>query len=206
MYRLRGVLTALLVLTAGPVLAADSAALLEKHLRNDVPYWLAEPRLLGLLRDSNDKSAALDDAALAALEARWQAELEAGSGALGNRVATRFASKYLDEVVLRMDGAYGLLILIDKRGVLVAASETPEHYRYDELPVLRALDADVSLQWLRDEASAKGRLLRFAMPVVDAADGARLGSVLLEIDAERLAPQGSIRSGNTRRKDVHAAP
>lgn len=201
----QGLNIVLLLLSAGVALVASAGSVvevlppaLEKHLDEDVPYWLNEPRLHARLRESNAASAVLDEAALAALEKRWQAEMDAGAGDLGNRVASRFPSKYFAEVLLRMDGAYRQIVAVDNRGVLVAASELPDRYRFDDQPLLRALATQPGAKWLRDETLPAGSVWRFAFPVVDPLNGERLGSVLLEIDASRLQRRGGLREGSTR--------
>lgn len=186
------VLLALLVMCTSLSAFADDAlqAVLERHLREDVAWWLDEPRMATLLRDNSARNAALDADAIAAFEQRWQAELEQGDGELTGHVMSRFASKYLAEVVLRMDGAYGNLVALDARGLVAAAAELPERSYLGDDRLVQALDG---APWLLEGRVAAGAFTRVAMPVEDPQSGARIGTLLLEVDAAKLAGAGSLR-------------
>ena len=119
---MRSLLLLLALLSIVAARADDSLqSVLDNHLRSDVAYWLDEPRLFTLLRDNNQRNAALSSDEIGALEARWQQEIVADDGELSEHMLSRFASKYLAEVSLRMDGAYGRVIALDNRGLVAAA-------------------------------------------------------------------------------------
>lgn len=196
---MRVLLALLLCFAAASAFAADSLqAVLERHLREDVAWWLDEPRMTTLLRDNSTRNAALDAAAIAALGQRWQAELEQGDGELTGHVMSRFASKYLAEVVLRMDGAYGNLVALDARGLVAAAAELPERLYFGGDRLVQALDG-ATAPWALEGQMAGGVFTRVAMPVTDPQSGARIGTLLLDIDAAKLASAGSLRAGSRRR-------
>lgn len=194
------VLLALLLLCAtASAFGADSLqAALERHLREDVAWWLDEPRMAALLRDNSARNAALDAGAVAALEQRWQAELLQGDGELTGHVMSRFASKYLAEVVLRMDGAYGNLLVLDMRGLVAAAAELPAHMFFGGDRLVQSLDGSTA-PWVLEGRARAGTFARVAMPLADPQSGARIGTVLLEVDAAKLARAGSLRAGSRRR-------
>jgi len=183
-----------------PLAAAPLPGTIATHIDTEVARWLDEPRLYALLRESNERTAELDEPALAALEPRWQAELDSGSGVLGDRVASRFASKYFAEVVLRMDGAYRNVVAIDNQGVVVAACELPDHYLYSDMPAVQALADDPALTAQVDETLQDEKFTRVVLPVDDREGDVRLGYVWLEIDASQLARAGEARNRKARRK------
>ncbi len=170
---------------------------LAEHLQNDVAYWLDEPRVLALLRDDKRVDAGWDAPTLAAMEARWRTEMAGDGGELTDRIAARFASKYLAEVALRLDGAYGPLLLLDKRGVVVAASELPDDMNQSSDRCLQLLDAHPDRPWVQDHRPTTGHWTHVAWPVTDG-EGVRLGTLVFDIDVSRL-PQGSIAGIDSRR-------
>lgn len=177
--------------------AGDLQSTLDRHLRADVAYWLQEPRLTALLRDANQ--AAPTDDEIAALAARWREELAGDGGELSDRIASRFVSKYLAEVALRLDGAYGPLVVLDNRNMVVAASELPDELLLGDDRCVRMLAARADAAWVQDRKPATGAFTRIARPLFDA-DGSRIGTLLLDIDVSRL-PAGSIAGEDTRRRD-----
>lgn len=216
----------LLVGLPGALRAAEAVSpALAAHLADEVPYWLNEPRLFRLLRDNNARNGGLDDAALAGLERRWQAELDAGAGEIGDRLGSRFASKYFAEVVLRVGRVYGQILALDRRGIVVAASELPERYVYADDAALQDLLAEVGDGAVDDAADdpadaavagesvaedsggaqeefrpwrlgeGGGRYTRVFYNIADPDSGERLGTLLLDVDVAALDKAGSMRAG-----------
>lgn len=178
-------------------LADDLQALLDQHLREEVPYWLDEPRLTALLAETSKRNAALDAAQLEALDARWQQEMAADGGELSDHVESRFGSKYLAEVALRVDGLYGPILALDNRGLVAAASELPAQMAFAGDVCVSRLEQRPDAPWVQDRKAAVGTFTRVALPVLDAT-GARVGTLLFAIDAARLQRAGSLRDAQTR--------
>lgn len=194
-------------LLAGVMLVASSALAtadglqetLEQHLLDDLAYWADEPRLMALLRDDKRVDALWDAQALAAGAVRWRAEMAGDGGELTDRIASRFASRYLAEVALRLDGAYGPLLLLDTRGLVVAASELPDEMIQSGDRCLQLLDAHPDRPWVQDRRPMTGRWTHVAWPVADG-NGKRLGTLVFDIDVSRL-PAGSLAGKDSRRRD-----
>lgn len=193
---MRGLLFLLCLACAAVATADDLQATLDRHLHGDVPYWLNEPRLVELLRDASKQDADLDQAAVTALENRWRKEMAGDGGELSDHVASRFASNYLAEVALRLDGAYGLMLALDNRGLVTAASDLPDQLDYSADPCVQLLAQHPDDPWVEQGKPAKGLFTRVAIPVRDA-DGIRVGTLLLEIDPSRL-PADRINGTRTR--------
>ncbi|MFZ5724113.1 MAG: hypothetical protein ACOY33_10700 [Pseudomonadota bacterium] len=188
---------------SGMAVAADGLqAVLDRHVRTDVAYWLEEPRLTALLRETSRRNAGLDEAALGSLDARWQAELAGEGGELSDYVASRFASNYLAEVALRLDGAYGPLLLLDTRGLVTAASELPERMLFTGDRCMTMLASRADAAWVQDRRPVTGAYTRVALPVRDT-DGTRIGTLLFDVDVSRL-PAGRLAGDDTRRRDDSA--
>lgn len=186
--------------TAAGARAADALqAQLDRHVREDVAYWVDEPRLLALLRDKSEERGGLAAEVVAELDARWQEELDAGNGELTDHVLSRFGSKYLAEVALRMDGAYGNVVVLDNRGLVVAASELPDHIFLGDDPVVSTLASRADAEWVQDRAPEAGVLSRVALPLADPETQARIGTLLLDVDVSRVGRMQSIRKGSTRK-------
>lgn len=179
--------------------AGDLQSTLDRHLRADVAYWLQEPRLLALLRDANRSGVELDDAAVERMAVRWREELAGEGGELSDRVASRFVSNYLAEVALRLDGAYGPLIVLDNRDMVVAASELPDELLLGDDRCVRKLAERADAAWVQDRKPATGTFTHIARPLLDA-DGSRIGTLLLDVDVSRL-PAGGLAGEDTRRRD-----
>lgn len=174
--------------TGGAAVVAEAPqALLERHLAEEVPYWLDEPRLHDWLRERNGETAVLDDQSIADMAVRWGGELDAGSGPLTDRIASRFASKYLAEVVLRADGAYREAIVLDLRNLVAAAGELPEQVSHVGDSLVEKLAADPDAPWVQDVPATASGTLRVALPLDDPDNGQRSGTLLLVIDMARLA-------------------
>ncbi len=196
---MRSLLLLLALLSIVAARADDNLqSVLDNHLRSDVAYWLAEPRLFALLRDNNQRTAALSSDEVGALEARWQQEVLADDGELSEHMLSRFASKYLAEVSLRMDGAYGRVIALDNRGLVAAASDLTDHYWLGGDICVGMLAQRGDAPWAQDRQPATGGYTCVAMPVQDPATGERLGTLLLDVDVARLMRQPGIRSGSSR--------
>lgn len=178
-----------LLLPAAMAAGDDPAALqavLERHLQDDVAFWADEPRLLQLLRDQNQRNAALTAAELAALDARWQAELDSDATPLADVLFSRFASKYFAEVVLRVGGAYTQVLALDLRGIVVAANDQFDRLWLQDEPCVALLAQNPLAPWVQDVRPQAGRPVRVAMPLDDPDTGARIGTLLLELDVSRL--------------------
>lgn len=196
---MRSLLLLLALLSIVVARADDSLqSVLDNHLRSDVAYWLDEPRLFTLLRDNNQRNAALSSDEIGALEARWQQEIVADDGELSEHMLSRFASKYLAEVSLRMDGAYGRVFALDNRGLVAAASVLPENYWLGDDTCVTTLAQRSDAPWAQDRQPAAGVYTRVALPVKDPATGERLGTLLLEVNVARLMHQPGIRSSSSR--------
>lgn len=194
------ILVVLFALLAAVAARADESLplVLEQHLRADVAYWVAEPRLFELLRENNRRNSGLSDAEVARLEARWQSELDVGSGTLTNHMMSRFASKYFAEVALRMDGAYGHIVALDNRGLAAAASDMTEHYGLAGDALLARLADKQDAAWVFEPRPEADRFTRVALPLKDPNTGARVGTLLLTVDVSRLARMASMRANSVR--------
>lgn len=179
--------------------AGDLQSTLDRHLRADVAYWLQEPRLLTLLRDANQAGAVLADDEIGRLAERWREELAGEGGELSDRVASRFVSNYLAEVALRLDGAYGPLVVLDNRNMVVAASELPDELLLGDDPCVRKLAERADAAWVQDRKPATGTFTHIARPLLDA-DGSRIGTLVFDVDVSRL-PASGLASDDTRRRD-----
>lgn len=199
MKRILLLLVALVVAVAARA-GDDLESVLDRHLRADVAYWVDEPRLVALVRDNNTRNATLGDDEVRTLDSRWQAELDAGDGELTGHVMSRFASQYLAEVALRMDGAYASLVVLDNRGLVAAASDLPAHYFLGDDNCVAALASHADAPWTQDRMPATGALTRVAVPLKDPQTAARIGTLLLDVDVARLVKMKSIRAASTRRE------
>ncbi|MFZ5755379.1 MAG: hypothetical protein ACOY3X_00580 [Pseudomonadota bacterium] len=202
---MRGFLALVIWALSAAAPAADLQATLDGHLREAVGYWLDEPRLLELLRDASRKSAELTGEEIAGMAQRWQAEMAGAEmtgegGELSDVVASRFGSKYLAEVALRLDGAYGTILALDNRGLVAAASELPEQMDLAGDVCVSRLLTHANAAWVQDRKPAEGRYTRVAMPV-RGESGERIGMLLIDIDVARL-PDAGLDGDQTRMRSA----
>ena len=95
--------------------------------------WVTEPVMIDAIRAHNAASAGYDQATMAAMETRWEAELAAGSGPMMEEMETHPASVRLHELQAGTSDIVTEAFIMDLRGLNVAESEpTHEFWHIDQ--------------------------------------------------------------------------
>jgi hypothetical protein len=171
---------------AAPDHEAPILALLDGGLRAEI----ATPEVIAAVRAQNAKHAALDQAAIDALDAQWRNEVDSGGGPLVDAVLGAAVSAYLRDVQSKHQGMLTEVFVMDDKGLNVAQSDpTSDYWQGDEakwretygsggdVVFVDAVEMDESTQTLQSQVS---------FTLIDPATGEAVGAVTAGVNVEVL--------------------
>jgi len=157
--------------------------------RSDLQSWITLDYLVYAIREQNARHAGLDDARIAALDARWIGE--GRGGPMAADLLSRQASILLRD---RREEAAGLIteiMVFDRHGLLVALSDWTEDYlQGDEPKYLRTYPEGPGTIHVADPEpdESTGRVqIDVSLTVSDPETGEAIGGTTISVDPERLA-------------------
>ena len=180
-----------LALAAAMVVGAASAhaanpyeAKANELAKGEIAGWLKTPVVIDAVKAQNAKNAALTEADIKALDAKWAA----GDKGTIDPVLNNPLSQYLKKVQADSKGKYLEIFVTDNKGVNVGQSDkTSDIWQGDEPKFTEVFPKGASAIHLSDvkqDESTQAFVMQISVPVVDG--GANIGTVTASVDAEML--------------------
>lgn len=151
---------------------------------------LAEhPAVVGAIRAQNKVTTGYDTAQIEALDQQWRDEIDTDSDLI-NSVLAHDTIPYLRSVIQASSGRMTQIVLLDARGLTVAASDrTPDYWRGDEMQHLRTFQMGPGATHfgrIEFDATSQSYQAQFSLTVSDPATGLAIGAVTVYVAADRL--------------------
>lgn len=196
--RRRAALPALIALLAGPALSGAPAPAAANEFAGEmaaafddaVRPWLDAPAVVDALRAANAAHADLAAAEIAALDARWQGEVDAGGGALVARVMDAPVSDFLRARAAETGDLVTEVFVMDSRGLTVGANApTSDYMQGDEAKWTRTFEVGpeaVHVGDLEFDPSTETYQAQYSATIVDPATGDPIGAITVGMRIEAL--------------------
>lgn len=192
---MRGTALILGLLLVGPAAAQEQpyADEVARVVEGELAAWIADPLIIGAIRESNTLNAGLTPAAIAALDQRWIAE--GGRGPMSYDLLDRQASILVRDRRELSGGVITEIIVMDALGLNAAISDpTSDYFQGDEPkwsetflkgPGARFVDA------IAYDESTRQVQAQISLSVVDPDTGAAIGAVTFGINLDVLGSAGT---------------
>jgi hypothetical protein len=160
-----------------------------EYVNANVKAWLADPAVVSAVKAQNEANAALDQAAIEALDQKWRSEVEADSHPMIDAVLGNTLSTFLKSKQGGSGGTITEIFVTDAKGLNVGQSDvTSDYWQGDEDKFTKSFGAgpqalfvdaaekDESTQMLQSQAS---------MTIVDET-GKPIGAVTIGVNLDQL--------------------
>jgi hypothetical protein len=160
-----------------------------EYVNANVKAWLADPAVVSAVKAQNEANAALDQAAIEALDQKWRSEVEADSHPMIDAVLGNALSTFLKSKQGGSGGTITEIFVTDAKGLNVGQSDvTSDYWQGDEDKFTKSFGAgpqalfvdaaekDESTQMLQSQAS---------MTIVDET-GKPIGAVTIGVNLDQL--------------------
>ena len=178
----------LAVMAAEPNEGNEWAPMLELFMQHDVTKWATDPRLIDALRAQNERTAALSQADIDALDEAW-----IGGNPSDPLIADVLNSPVADFLRMEVEAFYGAvteIILMDARGLNVAISHlTSDYWQGDEAKYQETFSkgtGTIFVDGMEVDASTGQYQGQVSMTISDPETGAPLGALTLGVIPEML--------------------
>jgi hypothetical protein len=169
---------------------AETAALMELALHENVEPWLNDPALLGAIREQNAITVALADADVTKMDEAWKAEADAGTGPTIDPVLKNAISDMLRQKVEASGGQMTEVFIMDARGLNVAVSSPTSDYWQGDEPKFTETFAKgpdaIHMSDLEQDESTGAFQGQVSMTIIDPATGEAIGAVTAGFNADAL--------------------
>lgn len=177
-------------LAAGAASANDFEPSMRYYTESEVIGWASDPVLIDAIRKQNRRHADLSDAEVAALDRRWQAEVDAASRPTIDGVLSNAASDFLRDRQAASAGVISEVFVMDNRGLNVAASDaTSDYWQGDEAKFTETFGRPAGTMHVSDvefDASTQSYLGQVSLPIIDPDTGQSIGAITVGLNAEML--------------------
>ncbi|WP_439618668.1 hypothetical protein [Shinella sp.] len=159
-----------------------------EFVENNVRPWLTEPAILNAVIAQNAAHAAIDQAGIDALDARWRAELFNAERPMIEAQLSNALSLTLKGRQRAAEGLITEIFVMDNRGLNVGQSDiTSDYWQGDEAKWLKSFgtgalyiedaERDESTQLMQAQAS---------LPITDPHTGAIIGTITVGVNLDAL--------------------
>ncbi|TCO70456.1 hypothetical protein [Rhodovulum euryhalinum] len=182
-------LTALLaVVAASGANAGDYDTQMAAYLESSVRSWATSPVIIDAVLAGNAQNGGYDQAKIDELDTAWRAQVGSGSAPLIEPVITGPVADYLREQMAATGGQITEIILMDAKGLNVAASDvTSDYWQGDEekhsMTFVVGPDA-VHFGEIEFDESSQRYQAQISFTITDPASGAPIGAMTVGVDGE----------------------
>ncbi|MFC7334536.1 hypothetical protein [Rhodocista pekingensis] len=176
-----------------PAAAIDPAALrplVEKYLKEEATAIAADPRVIAAVKAANVEHAALDDAAIQALDRQWRQEAKVGTGPLVTGLLARPVSAALRDYQAKSLGLMAEIFVISAKGLNVGQTGvTSDYFQGDEPKWQETFPKGPGALLVEDpnfDESVNTFVSTASITIADPATGAAIGVLTVNIDLGRL--------------------
>ncbi len=183
---------ALATLLSGPSVATanEFEGALMKFLDSDVRPWASDPSLVTAIRAQNDRTSALSQADIDAMDQTWQAEIGADARPTIEAVLQNATADLLRAHVEASGGAVTEIFIMDGRGLNVAASAvTSDYWQGDEAKFQETFPNGAGAFHIGEvefDESSQSYQSQISVAIVDPATSEVVGAMTVGVNAEAL--------------------
>lgn len=188
--RISKFVTAAFVLVAAsiaPAAANDFEPRLKSYLEGAT--WIQDPAVIAAIEAQNQKHDGLSDADVEALDQKWRAEKDAGSGPMISEVLGNDLSKWLMQKKEESNGLIAEVFVMDNKGLNVGQSDpTSDYWQGDEAKFQKSFGAGpdgVLIDEVEFDDSSESFISQVSRTITDGG-GNPIGAVTIGINVENL--------------------
>ena len=185
------------IFLAATILAAANAAnadeyegAMRAYFESDIKGWVGADEIVDAIRAQNAETEALSQDEIDALDARWRDEVGKDVTPTVTPVIDNALAAMLRDRVAASSGSVTEILIMDARGLNVAASATTSDYwqgdeaKYQET-YLKGADA-VHFGEVEFDESTQAYQGQISLPVVDSETGEPVGAITVAVNAASL--------------------
>lgn len=176
-----------LAASVAPAAANDFKPQLSKYIENAT--WIQDPVVTSAVEAQNEKHAGLSDADIEALDQKWRAEKDAGSGPMISEVLANDLSAWLKQKKDESNGLIAEVFVMDNKGLNVGQSDpTSDYWQGDEAKFQQTFGVGPDGQLIDEvefDDSSESFISQVSRTITDAS-GAPIGAVTIGINVELL--------------------
>ena len=174
---------AVTVMMSSPAFAFDEAAA-KKMVDETINKWLLDAQVLDAVKAQNTETSAFDQAKIDDVDAKWKA----GDAGTVDKVMNSKLSAFLKDVLVKSDGLYTEIIIMDAKGLNVGLSDkTSDAWQGDEDKFTKSFGAgagSVHLGEVELDESSQTYSQQLSVPIVDG--GTLIGAATIGLNADKL--------------------
>lgn len=152
--------------------------------------WVSDPALVAAVRAQNAETSALSVDEKLALNTRWDAEMQAGSGDLMRKIAQVPLSSHLAEIKAETAGVVVQMFVTDAVGLKVASSTPTGSYWHGEqshwTTLFGAEDAPIYVGAATVQEGSHEYQSRVSLPVIDPDTQERIGVATFGVSVQHM--------------------
>lgn len=191
---------------AGSVLAAPLAAteataqdsyaaeaygqIINAYFTTDIGPWISAPEILSAIRVKNEMNKSLSADDILAQDKVWRAEAESASHPLIDSIVDTDTSDFLRKHVVMAGGVITEIIVMDAKGLNVAASAaTSDYWQGDEAKHIETFGAgagSIHISEMEIDASTGAYQVQVSSTVVDPLSGEAIGAITVGLIADSI--------------------
>lgn len=179
---------ALLVVTASGAHAGDFDTQMSAYLDGAVRSWASDAIILEAVSAQNSSTGGYDQARIDELDTAWRAQVGSANTTLIEPVITGPVADFLREHMAASGGQITEIILMDAKGLNVAASDvTSDYWQGDEEKhsMTYGMGADaVHFGEIEFDESSQRYQAQISFTITDPATGAPIGAMTVGVDGE----------------------
>ena len=177
----------------GPTTAmAEEAhvAPVKEFISQNVEAWLTDPVVVGAIKEQNDQTGGLDQAAIDKLDQDWRAQATASDKPFVNEVLARKLSKFLMEKKDASGGMITEMFVMDAKGLNVGQSDvTSDYWQGDEAKWQKTYGAGagtVFVDEVEKDESTQALQSQASITISDPDSGEPIGAITIGINLDML--------------------
>lgn len=178
------------IVTAAPAVAGEYDAAARAFLDAEIRPWAASPMLIDAIRQQNGTTSALSQTEVEQLDSLWQAELGSARTPTISVVVDGPLASLLRDQIARTGGAITEIIVMDARGLNVAASAiTSDYWQGDEDKFSQTVPYGpeaVHLGEIEFDDSVQDYQLQISFSLADPVSGEVVGAMTVGVLADAL--------------------
>jgi len=174
-----------------PAVADEDYEPMARALVTEILYGdLHRPFVIEAIRAQNERDIDTDDAAIVEFEQQWYRESLDGYGPLISQVDQNSVSTYLRTLKAQSDALYTELLVMDKRGFLVAQSDiATDYFQGDERKFLLTFPrgaGEIFVDLVAYDASVQAIQSQVSFTIVDPDTGEPIGAATVGVNGDKL--------------------
>ncbi|TCP42457.1 hypothetical protein [Rhodovulum marinum] len=181
-------LTALFVLAASTAQAGEFDTQMAAYLDSSVRGWASDPIIIQAITAQNATTASFDQAQIDGLDTSWRAQVGSSDASLIEPVITGPVADFLRANMAAAGGKITEIILMDAKGLNVAASGvTSDYWQGDEAKHADTFGVGPDAVHFGDiefDESSQRYQAQISFTITDPASGAPIGAMTVAVEGE----------------------